>query len=121
MTETVDKPEKLEEKYLKDEIEGTTYKKWFRKYSAERSALQEDMKNLRSDHSDKFQKLIRLFPYLENLLSLFDKANLQQMHSMLRLCFKHTLIFNRVSFETAWLNPAFSHNYIVLKEKGLLL
>jgi hypothetical protein len=116
-----DRLEKLDEKFMNDEIEGSTYKKWFRKYSADCAILQEDVKDLKSDQSSKWLRLIDLFPYLEDLLSLFDRADIRQMHSLFKSWFKHTLRFNGEVFETAWLNPAFEANYLILKEKGLLL
>ncbi len=106
---------------MNDEIEISSYKKWFRKFSAGLAGLLEDIKDLKSDHSGKWKKLLQLFSYFENLPALFDRANIRHKHALLKSWFKQTLMFNDGIFRTAWLNPAFVSNYLALKEKGLLL
>lgn len=115
-----EKLHRMEEKYMNDEIETSTYKKWYPKFMADQSALQEEIKNLKTDQSDKWTQLIRLFPYLQDLSVIFDKADVVQKQALLKVWFKQSLIFDNGVFRTAWINPAFAHNCVVLKEKGLL-
>jgi len=68
----------LEEKFLEDQIESTTYNKWFRKYSAEISIIKEEIARLNGDHTDKWKKFKSLLPHLENLSSIFKKATVFQ-------------------------------------------
>jgi septal ring factor EnvC (AmiA/AmiB activator) len=76
--EASEKLDKLEERLLKDEIEVSTYKKWFRKYSSDRATLQEDIKDLRSDHASKWVRLRELFPYLNDLLECLTEQALDR-------------------------------------------
>ncbi|HTE00847.1 MAG TPA: recombinase family protein [Mucilaginibacter sp.] len=122
LTEIDKKIEKLEERLMNDEIEVSTYKNWFQKFSSERALLLKDIQGLKSNQKDKWQRFERLMPALTNIGAIYDKAkNVAAKHSMIRGVFKHNLTYSGGAFRTPFINEAFAHNYLSVKEKGLLL
>jgi hypothetical protein len=56
--------------------------------------------------------------YMRSVLpSLFERATLNQQHSILNRVFKQGLTFKDEGFRTPWFNPQFGHNYQILKKK----
>jgi site-specific DNA recombinase len=109
-----------EERLMNDEIEGQTYKKWFKKYFIEKSKLESDIKQLGQESDFQLNRVQRLLPHLVDIPNLFRNANIAQKHALIRRVFKHGFTYKEGSFRTLFLNPAFAHNELILKEKGLL-
>jgi len=53
LSELVRKTEKLEERLMNEEIEASTFKSWFQKYSSEKALLAKEISGLKQDGSDK--------------------------------------------------------------------
>lgn len=106
------KIERLEERLVNDEIEADTYKKYYRKFQTEKALLTEEVSYLKESVSDKLDRQLELLPYLVNLSAIYDKANLNQKHSLLCGVFKHGLTYKESAFRTPYLNPAFRHNLL---------
>src|SRR3546814_1790422 len=51
---------------------------------------------------------------------LFEKMPVSNQHVIMREVFKQGLTFKDGAFRTPSINPAFEHNLLILKEKGLL-
>ncbi|HVV06893.1 MAG TPA: hypothetical protein VHC96_21830, partial [Puia sp.] len=114
------KIDNLEEKMVNNEIEGQTYKKWFKKYSIQKSVLQAEIVALNTDNAEDLRKIDKILPALSDFPGIFGKANIFQKHSILREVFKGGLIYVDGAFRTPRLHPALAHNELILKEKGLL-
>ncbi|MDB5024571.1 MAG: site-specific recombinase, invertase Pin [Mucilaginibacter sp.] len=110
----------LEDKILNDVINGDTYKKGYKKFSMEIARLKSEIADLSEDLTAKANEQIALIPELLRLPSLFERATLNQQHSILNRVFKQGLTFKDEGFRTPWFNPQFGHNYQVLNEKRLL-
>lgn len=118
---TKTKIERAEEKFMNDEINANTFKKWERKYLTERSRLEEEINSLKNQIEDKADDDLKLLPHLLDLRELFNHATINQQHSILNMVFKQGLTFREDTFRTPAINPAFSHNLLKMKEKRLLL
>lgn len=114
------KIEKLEDRLMNDEIEPDTYKKWFKKYNGERGEIMSELSILNSDKTDQWDRLNKHLPLLTNIPGLYEKANLEQQHMLLKRVFEHGLIYSDGVVRTTKLNAALAHNTLTLKEKGLL-
>jgi hypothetical protein len=117
----VDKIDKLEEKVINEDIETQTYKKWYKKLSIEKAHLSEMILQLNNGGNLKWDKMLRQLTCLCDIPRLMDRASLLQKHLLLKKWFQPSLIYNNGVFETERLHPAFKHNELKLKEKGLLI
>lgn len=111
---------KAEEKFMDDSINKDTYKKWERKYLGERSRLEEEINYLKMDMDNTVDEELALLPQLLDMETLFTHATINQQHSILNEVFKQGLTFREQAFRTPSINPAFRHNTMEMKEKGLL-
>jgi site-specific DNA recombinase len=114
------KIEKLEERLMNEEIEASTFKNWFQKYSIERALLSKEISTLKQDGTDKWQRLERLLPALTNLFDVYEKANITAKNKLVKAVFKHNLVYSEGAFRTPSINDAFSLNYLNANKKGLL-
>ena len=114
------KIEKLEEKMMNDEIEASTYKKWFNKYAGEKAFITSEIKKLKSDNKGKWEKMMELLPTLLDVPGIFEKAEINDQHSLVREVFKHPLVYKDGMCRTPTINPAFAHNLLKINKKRLL-
>lgn len=120
LKEVKDKIERLEERLMEDEIEPDTYKKYFRKFQAEKALLTEEISSLGELVSEKLKKQLEILPRLVDLPAIYEKANLNQKHSLLCGVFKYGLSYKEGAFRTPYVNPAFRHKMLKINKKGLL-
>ncbi|MHB8206441.1 recombinase family protein [Mucilaginibacter sp.] len=114
------KIEKLETRLMNDEIEASTYKNWFQKYSSEKALTIKDITTLKNSGLDKWQRLERLMPALTNVFDIYEKAEISAKINLVKGVFKHNLVYSEGAFRTPSINDVFAHNYLKAKEKGLL-
>ena len=112
--------ENAEIKLFDEVINGDTYKQWMKKFSAEKSRLQQDILNMEDNFQDKIEQELLILPYMLNLPVIFKQANINQQISILKEVFKHNFTFKDGVFRTPCINKAFAHNLLVLKQKELL-
>jgi hypothetical protein len=72
LKENNDKIMRLEERYMNNEVETSTYKTWFKKLTEEKSELELAMKPKfrQNDYAEK--SIGRTLPHLKNLFRIFD-------------------------------------------------
>jgi site-specific DNA recombinase len=114
------KIERLEERLINDEIEVDTYKKYYRKFQAEKALLSSEIGLLDNSVSDKINRQLALLPLLINIPAIYDRATLNQKHSLLHGVFKHGLSYSEGAFRTPYITPALRHNLLKMNKKGLL-
>jgi site-specific DNA recombinase len=119
--EVVEKIERLEYKMINDEIEASTYKVWFRKLSAQRAVLENEIASLKKSKKSIFDELDEAIPLLTNLKSLYGEVSLEGKQLLLKTGFELGIIYDGSRLRTAMINPALVDNYFNMKEKGLLL
>lgn len=115
------KLERLEERLINDEIELTTYHKWRTKLSAEKSSLEMEIQKYAQQRTGMGERLERALPALTDLKNLYERLNLAGKQVLLKRVFEGGLTYDGQLLRTPRLHPALQHNYMRIKEKGLLL
>lgn len=113
--------ERLEERMINEELESSTYRKYFRKFSTQRACLNAEINHLEQSSEDDYNQQLLLLPYLVNLTSIFEKMPVSGQHVIMREVFKQGLTFKDGAFRTPSINLAFEHNLLILKEKRAAL
>ena len=113
------KIENAEQKLFDDTINAATYKKWMKKFNAEKARLNEEFTYL-EDLDDRLQQELLTLPYMLNLPQVFADSSLNQQHTIIREVFKQGITYKEGMFRTPCINPEFEFNRLILKEKGLL-
>jgi len=85
--------ESAEKKLLDDTINGDTYKKWMKKFSAERARLADELNYLEVNLEDQLNQEFLVLPYMLNLPEIFKEASINQRHAILNEVFKQGLTF----------------------------
>lgn len=113
----------LEEKYMNNKIEDSTYQTWFRKFREEKAELEIALMAMDKPKTKAENETIidRVLPDLTNIHGIYDKSNIFQKHVIVRGVFKDNLVYSGGSLRTAYLDPAFHHNVLKIKKKGLLV
>ncbi|GAA3979483.1 hypothetical protein [Mucilaginibacter dorajii] len=108
------KIENAEQKLFDDTINATTYKKWMKKFNAEKAKLNEEFTYL-EDLDDRLQQVVLTLPYILNLPQVFADSSLNQQHTIIREVFKQGITYKEGMFRTPSINPEFIHNLLMLK------
>ena len=116
-----EKKENAEQKLMDDTINADTYKKWNKRFTAEKAQLMARKEELEEDLEDFINQELLVLPYLLNLPLIFEEATINQQHAILREVFKQGLTFKDGIFRTPQLHPDFAHNRLKLKQLGLLI
>jgi len=114
------KIEKLETRLMNDEIETSTYKNWFQKYSSEKALTIKDITRLKNSGPDKWGQLERFMPALTNVFDIYEKAKISAKINLVKGVFKHNLVYSEGAFRTPSISELFAYNSLKAKEKGLL-
>ncbi len=112
--------DRLEAKFMKEEIESVTYKKWYKKYNIERAELTSAIIDLKQDNSSHWKELRKKLPLLTNIPKVYEGIDAEQQFMLIKTVFDHGLVYLNGTVRTPKINPVFSHNSLILKEKGLL-
>jgi site-specific DNA recombinase len=111
----------LEERYVNNEIEKSTYQNWFPKFQEEKLALELLIKGknekIQTAENAVFDGYI---PYMKNIFDIYDKCNIYQKHAIIRGVFKQNLVWGEGELRTPLINPVFEDKLLIIKEKGLL-
>ena len=105
---------------VNDEIENATYKKWFKKFSVQKSIIEAEIIELNKQNDGNLSRAVQLIPALLDVKAIFKKATIFQKHSILREVFKGGLTYVGDAFRTPFLHPVLAHNELIIREKGLL-
>lgn len=115
-----DKISNLEQRYLNNEIETTTYQTWFKKFKEEKAILETSLDPKESKKAIKSDVIVRVVPALTNIFGIFDKCDIYQKHAIIRAVFKDNLCYGGGMFRTPYIDPTFKDKILILKKKGLL-
>lgn len=121
MQEVNQKIEELEERFFNKDVELDTYKRWYSKYSFEKGHVMDELNNLNSKNKNTWERLQTLLPNLTSLADIYERATVKYKHLLIRAVFKHPITFSEGAFRTPLISDLFAHNYLAVKEKGLLL
>jgi len=120
LIEVENKIEKLEERLMNDDIVVETYKKYYKKFAAEKAALAEEVKALGDGNENIVANQKSKMQQLTKISQLIKRSHISQQHVFFKKVFKQGLTFFEGAFRTPWLHPLFLHNALIMKEKRLL-
>lgn len=114
------KIETVEERYLEGGVSKETYSKVIAKNRSEAVELQRRIYELGLKGEEYFARLNNLMPMLYDLRGAYEILSLASKHRFISLLFGGNLTYTGAGFRTPYLDESFSHNALILKEKGLL-
>lgn len=107
----------LEYKYISNEIDPATYKKWLPKLKTQKGNAEAALKQSNpADHS----VIDFVFSKISSLKTLYQDANVYRKQALIRLLFGTNLFFEKDVYRTAFLSPAFLPKALILKQKRFL-
>ena len=110
----------LEEKFMNNQIENTTYQTWFKKYKEEKASMEMSLNGNPKSKIEIDSLIDRVLPSLTNLFEIYEKCNIFQKHAIVRGVFKDNLVWAGGLLRTAFIDPTFRHNLLKINKKGLL-
>jgi site-specific DNA recombinase len=110
----------LEEKFLNNYIDKTTYEKWHYRMSSEKAILEGDLRDLKKPLQESWNFYRENLSKLEDLHYIFHKAQIHQKHSFIHTVFNNSLSYGDGIYRTPYLLPIFNSKVLALKEKKLL-
>jgi site-specific DNA recombinase len=114
------KRESIEEKFLNNYIDKTTYEKWHYRMSSEKAILEGDLRDLKKPLQESWNFYRENLSKLEDLHYIFHKAQIHQKHSFIHTVFNNSLSYGDGIYRTPYLLPIFNSKVLALKEKKLL-
>jgi site-specific DNA recombinase len=111
----------LEERFLSNEIETSTYQTWFKKFKEEKALLETAIDPKENKKAIQNDGILRVMPALTNLFGIYDKCNIYQKHAIIRAVFKDNLSYGSGIFRTPYIDPTFQDKTLMLNKKGLLI
>lgn len=112
--------DRLEERFMKDEIEHKTYRKWNEKYNIEKAVILNEVRHLHNGSEQNWNMLKDHLHLLTDVPKIYHSVSVEKQQLLLKMVFEHDLVYLNGAVRTPTINPALSHNSLILKEKGLL-
>jgi len=106
---------------INDEIEPATYKVWYSKLNSQKAVIENELIELRKNNKNIFDRLEEVIPILTNLKHLYISISLEGKQMLLNKVFEVGIRYDGGVLRTPMINPALVPNYLIMKEKGLLL
>lgn len=113
--------ERAEKKFLTGLVQESTFQKVIIDLRAEEGELLFSIRQAQLVGSDYLQTINQLLPSLKHIREAIETMPVEQQQQFMGLVFENSLHYQDGMFRTPFLHPIFSHNELVLKEKGLLL
>lgn len=114
------KQDNLEEKYLDNKIDDSTYAKWRDKISIDMNLVNSGIEKIKSVESSFDTYLSIAINHLKSLKSVFHMASPQEKMNFVEIGFGKELSYNGKVYRTEYLNPVFKPKTLILKQKELL-
>lgn len=114
------KIDNLEEKYIVDGLDKTTYQKWKHRFLDERASLTARSQELRKPLAAVWDSFNTNLQKLSDLNYFFSNSHIHQKHAFIRLVFDNKLYYEQDIYRTPYLLHIFSSKAMSLKEKRLL-
>lgn len=105
-----EKLDNLEDKYINDKIEESTYKKWKPAYLRELHEKIDRVEEMERDKSAVINIIASHTHLLTNLGSLYEKATSKDKQKLLKTVFQSSLTCFRGFYETPYISDVFIDN-----------
>jgi uncharacterized coiled-coil protein SlyX len=115
------KIDSVEEKYINNDLDKSTYAKWKSTYHSERSALQQSLSSLQQPVEEIWQNYQDSLGMLGSLHWCYQAASVEDKQGIIREVFNNQLYYQDSIYRTTYLLSIFHHKALTLKEKRLLI
>lgn len=109
----------LEEKWLANQIDFSTYQRWSITLHESKNSLNSEVKLLNIDETAALQAIYDNVATLANLKSIYVSSSLPNKQVLLRTLFGNSLYYKEGSFHTSYINDLLKPHH-KLREQGLL-
>ena len=121
LEETHEKLFSVEEKRIKNEITRDTYERWYSTFNSTILNLKGAIKRLGQNHGRALTILKKNLEMLTDVRYLYSKADIFQKREFVNLVFDSNLYYQGGIYRTPTTMNIFSHNSLIMKEKGYLI
>ncbi len=111
----------VEEKWIKNEIAKETYDRWYATYNSTIQNLKQTIERLSTDHSVAFLALEDNLNLLTDMKYVFTTSDVLQKRKFMNMVFDNNLYYQEGIYRTPTMMRVFSHNSLIMKEKGYLI
>lgn len=111
----------VEEKWIKNEITKDTYERWYSTYNHTILNLKGAIERLGENQSRAFAILEKNLDLLADMKFVYKQAGTIQKRELVRMVFDNNLYYQDGIYRTPTMMEMFSHNSLLMKEKGCLV
>lgn len=111
----------VEEKFINNQLNQESYHRWQKELSNQRIALAAKLEAITNQQTNLFNTVKHELMNLTDMNYIYTKATMPQKQQFLNLVFDSRLYYSNNIYRTPYLLPIFSHNTLILNEKGLLI
>ncbi len=114
------KIDSIEEKYISNDMDDTTYRKWKARYESERFTLLAIIDDLNKPIADTWSRYSKHLARLNDIANIYNSGDMNSKKSFINMVFDNKLSYKNGVYRTLFLNPLFQSKAALVKEKGLL-
>jgi hypothetical protein len=114
------KIDSIEEKYILNDINDPTYRKWKARYESDRFTLLTKIDELNIPVADTWTRYSKHLTRLNDISNIYNSGDMQSKKSFINMVFDNKLSYQKEGYRTLYLNPLFQSKAALVKEKGLL-
>jgi len=111
----------VEEKWISNEINKDTYDRWYSTYNDTILNLKGSIDRLGKDQSRAFGILEKNLDLLTDMKYVYKQSDTLQKREFVNMVFDSNLYYEKGIYRTPTMLQVFSHNYLKMKEKGVLI
>ncbi|MCQ6959285.1 recombinase family protein [Mucilaginibacter aquariorum] len=110
----------LEEKWISNEIGRDTYERWSSTYNGEIFTLRAIIERLSINMSEGFKLFQDHIHKLNDMKGIYELSDTIKKRAMVSTVFDSNLYYQNGIYRTPSMLPGLDHNYLIMKQKGLL-
>ena len=111
----------VEEKWIKNEINRDTYDRWYSTYNHSIINLKGAIERLSKDQGKAFDILNKHLNLLTDIRYVYAQADTVHKREFVSMVFDNNLYYQDGIYRTPTMMDMFSHNSLLMKEKGCLI
>lgn len=112
---------RLEEKFISDKIDDSTYKTWSKKLQKEKIDLLTELNSMESNNTHIQSAIDKILSNPLIAYKLYSKSKVAEKHELIQTIFRNELTWNDGKFYTTFFNPILECNLVEILEDELLV
>ncbi|WP_432327692.1 recombinase family protein [Mucilaginibacter sp. P25] len=110
----------VEEKWISNQINRETYNRWYANYNSEILTLNATIERYSKDPKSGYKLVSNHLTMLTDMEYVYNQATTIEKREFISMVFDSNLYYENGIYRTPTMMPSLSHNYLIMKEKGLL-